>query len=135
MRRGDFTSDDVTWFWYVTFDLARHQLDAHEEVTRLPPPQALLTSWVLRYSAAGAALMCWWLRNGGIESISAQKLANDIADIAVIANATYFDTLLSRDSKLIWVNRHQRAMLERFREASPPELGWYSFFARRLPTQ
>jgi hypothetical protein len=79
--------------------------------------------------------MCWWLRNGGIESISAQKLANDIADIAVIANATYFDTLLSRDSKLIWVNRHQRAMLERFREASPPELGWYSFFARRLPTQ
>ena len=23
LRRGDFTSDDVTWFWYVTFDLAR----------------------------------------------------------------------------------------------------------------
>jgi hypothetical protein len=41
-----------------------------------------------------------WIKDGGIDQISEEKIRNDIVDMSYVTYATYFDGLLSLDKKL-----------------------------------
>ncbi len=57
-------------------------------------------NYMFRWAAAGYLLSIRWLAEGGYESLPVRKMQNDIIDMAYVAYATYFDSLLSHDNKM-----------------------------------
>ena len=101
LRRGqDPTPDDIDVFIAGMLVLARDFYLAHPDFGALPAAELIPQSFMLRYAVAGYLLAIDWIRRGGIESASASKLGNDIADMNYVAMATYFDGILTKDTKL-----------------------------------
>jgi hypothetical protein len=72
----------------------------HPDVDRLPSGENLPDRLVLRYAVAAYVSALRWISVGGIDSVSVQRLANDLVDITHVAYATYFDGVLSEDRRL-----------------------------------
>ncbi|MCH7559502.1 MAG: hypothetical protein IIB56_18900 [Planctomycetes bacterium] len=72
----------------------------HPDVQAQPEFDSLKNSYVFRYSVSIYLLSLRWIKDGGIEQVSAKKLRNDAVDMSYVTYATYFDGLLSLDKKL-----------------------------------
>ena len=72
----------------------------HPDVETVPSAETLPNSLVFRYALAGYLLALRWISDGGINSVPTTTLTNDLADMAHVAYATYFDGVLSADGKL-----------------------------------
>ncbi len=57
-------------------------------------------NYMFRWAASAYLLSIKWLSEGGYENLPIEKLQNDIIDTAYVAYATYFDGLLTNDSKM-----------------------------------
>jgi len=72
----------------------------HPDVKTLPEISSLRNSYIFRYAICVYFLALRWIKMGGIEQVSPEKLRNDSVDMNYVAYATYFDGLLSMDKKL-----------------------------------
>ena len=84
---------DILWLTIFLFD-------EHPDVQTLPKFSSLKNSYVFRYAVSVYFLALRWIRDGGIDQVSPEKLRNDAVDMNYVAYATYFDGLLSMDKKL-----------------------------------
>lgn len=73
----------------------------HPDVNRVPSGKDLPACLIFRYALAAYLLGLRWISDGGVESVPPGRLANDLVDVTHVSYATYFDGLLSTDSKLI----------------------------------
>jgi hypothetical protein len=66
-------------------------------------PALLPSTFIFRYSLACYLLTIRWIGDGGVENAKPKVLANDVVDMNYVAFATYFDGVLSLDSKVLGV--------------------------------
>lgn len=72
----------------------------HPDTTQIPTARELRNAYIFRYSLCGYLLGIDWLSSGGLNSVSPDKLENDLIDMSYAAYATLFDGIISKDAKL-----------------------------------
>lgn len=73
----------------------------HPDAGEIPPACEVPRTFILRCALASYLLALRWISESGIQSATPGKLANDLVDMALVAYATFFDGILSRDRKLL----------------------------------
>lgn len=79
----------------------------HPNINRWPSYAELPNTFIFRYSLCMYLLALDWAAMGGVENASSEKLRNDAIDMNFAAYGTYFDGLLTSDSKAARI--HQEA--------------------------
>jgi len=69
-------------------------------VKERPEFDTVKNSYIFRNIVSAYLWSLRWIKDGGIDSVSEEKILNDIVDMSYITYATYFDGLLSLDKKL-----------------------------------
>jgi hypothetical protein len=77
----------------------------------LPNPRRARNNYLFRWAVSGYLLIIKWLSEGGYQSLSVEKMQNDIIDVTYVAYASYFDGLLSKDKKMNEVHTLTKAFL------------------------
>jgi hypothetical protein len=72
----------------------------HPDVDELPKASQLPNSYILRYAVCAYLLTLNWISEGGPGNVKREKLRNDIVDMHYVAYATFYDGLLTRDTKM-----------------------------------
>lgn len=72
--------------------------------------------FLFRFALASACLVLWWIRHGGIEGVSQDRLANDALDMQQVAFATKFDGLLTGDTRMREIYAEASAILAAIQE-------------------
>jgi len=80
----------------LTLKVFKEQLD----VKIRPKFDSVKNSYIFRNVISIFLWSLRWIKNGGIDQVSEEKILNDLVDISYITYATYFDGLLSLDKKL-----------------------------------
>lgn len=80
--------------------LAQQMMLAHPEVRRIPPASEAKNTFLFRLALSMCILDFWWGVRGGSKTAKPEKIRNDIIDMYLVTYATFFDGLLSNDSKL-----------------------------------
>lgn len=72
----------------------------HPDIQSLPDKKNIINSYIFRYLVSTHFLDLKWIKDGGIDNLSKERLRNDMVDMSYVAYATYFDGLLSKDNKM-----------------------------------
>lgn len=72
----------------------------HPDVTEMPQASQLPNSYLLRYAISFCLLTLQWISNGGAGNVKREKLRNDFVDMHYVTYATFYDGLLTNDSKM-----------------------------------
>lgn len=81
-------------------ELTKLLLAKHPDVKTLPKFDLLRNSYIFRFTVCAYFLSLRWIKDGGIDQLSPQKLRNDVVDMSYATYGTYFDGLLSMDKKM-----------------------------------
>lgn len=113
MRAGERYPPEVqAYCWHFITGLARDMFTAHYGSAPFDERTPLtVRRFLFRYAAAGTMLALWWTRNGGLDSVRPEKLANDLIDMQQAAIALKFDGLMSTDAKLMDIYHETWALL------------------------
>jgi len=79
--------------------LAAMMFAGHPRISKLPPASELPCTFIFRAALCAYLLALRWVSVGGAENVKAKRIRNDLVDVNFAAFATYFDGLLSADSK------------------------------------
>lgn len=82
-----------------------------EYVRYAPRPDELKNTYIFRAALCCSAMALWWVRKGGVGKTGTETIRNDMVDCYIAAYATYFDGVLSRDSKLCETYKLSRRVL------------------------
>jgi hypothetical protein len=91
--------------------LAGSLFSEHPKVNALPTYNDLPNTYIFRMSLCTYLLALEWGVLGGSQSVKIERLRNDIVDMHFATYATYFDGLLSSDSKPKRIYRAARDFL------------------------
>jgi len=72
----------------------------HPDVHKIPQAEQVRNSYIFRFAVSNYLLALRWISDGGLGKVKMNKLRNDIVDMNYVAYATFFDGLMTRDSKL-----------------------------------
>lgn len=72
----------------------------HPDVPFVPQAAQARNSYIFRFATSTYLLNLRWISDGGIDSVSFDRLQNDIIDMHYVTYATFFDGLLTRDNKM-----------------------------------
>ena len=84
----------------------------HPDVDRMPQANELSNGYIFRIAVNVHLLALKWISDGGLGTVSLDKLSNDLVDMNYVAYATYFDGLLTRDKKMMKIYQEARSILE-----------------------
>jgi hypothetical protein len=96
-------------------------IESHPDGIRPP------TIWELPYTYLFRLAVCAYvhtlarIRDGGVQNVTAEKVTNDIIDATFVAQATYFQGLMSNDTKANALYRNVKHVLRSF-PVSPAKL-------------
>lgn len=92
--------------------LARLPFRDHPDVDEMPEAKRLPNSYILRYAVSSYLLGMEWISDGGPGHVKREKLRNDFVDMHYVAYATFYDGLLTRDSKMARIYQETCFVLE-----------------------
>ena len=76
------------------------QTRSHPDTTQVPTAREFRNTYIFRYSLCAYLLVLDWLTRGGLNKVNPDKLRNDLTDMSYAAYATFFDGIISKDTKL-----------------------------------
>ena len=91
--------------------IAANLLRSHPQVRCWPNATELPNTFIFRSSLCMYLLALDWAANGGVIGASPEKLRNDVVDMNFAAYGTYFDGLLSKDTKTLKLHQEARLWL------------------------
>ena len=106
---GEFPPGMVDKVVKNVLHIAAQVFHQHPNITRIPRYEELPNTFIFRCSLCMYLLALDWAARGGIRGASAEKLRNDTIDMSFAAYATYFDGLLTADTKTSRL--HQKARI------------------------
>lgn len=95
-------------------ELAAILMSRHPKVSNAPSYVELSSSFLFRSALCMFLVWIRWVNHGSPKKVRDDKIQNDLIDSIFSAYATYFDGLLSSDSKLNQLHRDARAWLKIF---------------------
>jgi hypothetical protein len=84
------------------------------------PARELAYTFIFRYALAGYLVALRRIADGGAKNVKPEKIRNDIVDATYAAYATYFQGLLSNDTKANEIYGDANSFLNFFLAAPPP---------------
>jgi hypothetical protein len=96
------------------FDLALRFFAAHPRRLKLPPSTKAANSFIFRFAICVHVLALKWLRVGVTSQTDPEKFRNDAIDATIVAFATYFDGLLTKDVQASALHRNASFVLKQF---------------------
>jgi hypothetical protein len=113
LRRGElYPAEVLERSWAFITDLAHSMFAQHYPEHEFDPrTPGVVQRLLFRYAAAGTVLALWWMRKGGLESVRAERLTNDLIDLQQVALAIKYDGLLAMDSKLLDIYSETSALM------------------------
>ena len=72
----------------------------HPDIQKRPQPEQIRNSYIFRFAVSAYLLDFHWISDGGPGKVKLDKLRNDCVDMNYVAYATFFDGILTRDSKM-----------------------------------
>lgn len=94
--------------------LAAMMFADHPRITQLPSPSELPYTFIFRAALCAYLLALRWVSVGGAKNVKAERIRNDLVDVNFAAFATYFDGLLTADSKAAAIYRDADYLLRHF---------------------
>jgi hypothetical protein len=89
----DKIARDILWLTSLLFQ-------GHPDVQKIPKAEQVRNSYVFRFAVSAYILSLRWISDGGPGTVKLDKLRNDSVDMNYVAYATFFDGILTRDSKM-----------------------------------
>lgn len=71
---------------------------------------------LFRFGLGLIMYLLWWIQGGSQATIRIDRASNDFIDLSFAAHATYFDGLLTRDNKALWVHQNLISAIVSFRD-------------------
>lgn len=119
LRRGDYSTAAMRTSWKGMTTLAAFLIaDSYQDRDELPAAREALQTFLFRYAIAAYLLALWWIRNGGIEAVSDERLGNDLLDMQQVALATRYDGILTEDTRMLELHEEALLFLEHFQNAT-----------------
>ena len=119
MRRGNsYPEEAVGTVCRFMMSLAYESFAGHHPDQETPEWTHEISRFLFRFSAAGTVLALWWIRHGGIDTVRAEKMTNDMLDMQQVALASRFDGLLTEDGKMQEIYGDTMAFLQEFERAA-----------------
>lgn len=78
------------------YELSREGL-SEDEISR---------TYLFRFGLGLIISLLWWIREGSQSVVRIDRASNDFIDLSFAVYATYFDGLLSKDKKALWVHKN-----------------------------
>jgi hypothetical protein len=94
----------------------------HPDSVKMPNAWELPNTLLFRVAVCAYVQTLRRIRDGGAQGVKADKIANDIVDATFVAQATYFQGLLSNDAKANELYRNVKHILKGF-PVTPDKLG------------
>jgi hypothetical protein len=91
--------------------IAASLFKGHPNVTFRPTYKELPNTFIFRASLCMFLMSLHWVAMGGSTDVAPEKMRNDMVDMNIAAYATYFDGLLSADTKARRIHQEARMLL------------------------
>ena len=85
--------------------LAAMMFANHPSVPKLPPASELPYTFIFRSALCAYLLALRWVSVGGASRVKPERIRNDLVDVSFATFATYFDGLLTADTKAAEIHR------------------------------
>lgn len=95
----------------IVMEIAGRAFQQHPDVNFIPRHAELGNTFIFRVALATYLLVLDWVARGGALGASPAKLRNDFVDMNFAAYASYFDGLLSADTKVLRLHAELRLWL------------------------
>lgn len=92
-----WTSSEYEYIWRSVIYICKKLFEKHNKV---PDKNNFIRHYIFRYALASYLLALKWIGDGGWQNYSKEDMRNDLVDMSYVAYATYFDGVLSKDSKI-----------------------------------
>ena len=79
---------------------ARSMLEQHPRVAKMPGRAEMLNTFIFRYALCRYLYGLTLVSQGGLQGKTPERLRNELVDMIFAACATYFDGILSKESKV-----------------------------------
>jgi hypothetical protein len=122
LRKGELTDELFDKLTKHIMEMAAFLFAAHPGVKELPSALELPYTFIFRYATCGYLLALRWLSLGGFKDAKAERIRNDIVDVAFSAYGTHFQGVLSDDAATNEIHDSARAIVKLFLAAPPPRL-------------
>jgi hypothetical protein len=120
IRKGSLYTEDILKKMMKNITLlAASIFRDHPRVTKRPPLEEVLDTFIFRSALCGNLLALRWISVGGAKNILPERMRNDLVDMFVAAYATYFDGLLTADKKLNKLYQEAVVLLHALSTANP----------------
>jgi hypothetical protein len=106
-----YTPEMIDKLVKVVIHISAHLFKGHPNVGFRPTYEELPNTFIFRASLCMFLLSLHWVAMGGFENASTTTMRNDMVDMNIVAYATYFDGLLSSDTKACRIHLDARLLL------------------------
>lgn len=111
MRKSlQFTPDMMKKIYFMAEKLGNEAYLSHPDHKRPPRTGINEHCFLFRYGVAITFMGVKWIGRGNAQDVKAERMRNDLIDATLVAYATYYDGLLTRDKDMMWLD----AMTNRF---------------------
>lgn len=87
--------------------------EAHPGWYKLPAPAEMAYTFIFRYALCAYLHALHWIAVGGGKDRKDEKFAHDFVDVAIVAYATCFDGLLTKDKLAMEIYNNAKYLLDR----------------------
>jgi hypothetical protein len=94
-----FTEELIDKIVKNTLNMAATMFAGHPQVVKLPPGHEVANTFIFRVALCYYLLALRWISQGGYKDAKLDRLRNDMVDVNFAAFGTFFDGLLTNDTK------------------------------------
>ena len=76
--------------------------------------EEVFNTYIFRYATAGYVLAIRWITMGGIGGVKPERLRNDVVDLSYVTYATFFDGILTKDTRALDIYSDTKELLRQF---------------------
>ncbi len=121
IRKRSGTLDIGRKFLIIADQLFRNLVSGHPGRPRNPSHNSKINTFLYRYSLAGTIYLLEWIRHGGQMGTRPERIRNDLVDLNFAVFGTYFDGLMTADSRLLNLYIGLRVFLKKLGARMRPE--------------
>lgn len=121
-KMGDpYTPNMLDIMFWAAARIARYLIAQHPHKPRGPSRRSLVNTFIYRYALANVLYFADWVREGSQLSKRADRLRNDMVDLNFATYATFFNGLMTQDTKLDTIHYELRLVLKKMGARVPAE--------------
>ena len=112
---GKYTEQMIVKIFGAAIQIWETLAQGYELSTEGLSEEAISRTYLFRVGLGLIMYLLWWIRGGSQRIVRIDRASNDFVDLSFAVYATYFDGLMSRDDKALWVHQNLVSAIASFR--------------------